>query len=225
MSFKRVYDALTKGPLLEEAFGRLEDMHDLARSNFEASFDCLFGGEEKVCAREIAAEDKRINEMEIQIRKEVFEYLAISSAPNVNASLILISTVIDYERIGDICKNIAQLGLQFPEELDGDEYMEDINRMKDGILKQFDLVKGAVIDGDFGKAKAAIAIHDEIKDIHNHLVGQINTDPNLTVKQGITYALLGYYIRRINAHLGNIGSTAIRSFPKIGFTKKGEDLD
>ncbi len=222
MSFRRIYDALTKGPMIEEAYGKVEGMHDLSRENFEAAMDCLFGGEEKACARKVVAEDKRLNRMEIEIRKEVFQYLAISSAPNVNASLILVSTVIDYERIGDICKNIAQLPQLFPLKLEEDYYSKQMNVSKKKILTIFDLTITAVKEGELEKAKKAMRLHDEIKDIHDEMIKRLNREKDFTVRQGMFYALLGYYIRRINGHLGNICSTAITSFPEMGFKERDE---
>ena len=53
----------------------------------------------------------------------------------------------------------------------------------------------------------------------------LNEPTDLTVKQGITYALLGYYIRRVNAHLGNLSSTAVTSFPEMGFYKGEIEMD
>ena len=225
MSFRRIYDAMTRGPLIVEAFGKVEDMHDLTRDNFQNACECFIGKDTASCASSISAEDKKINKMEMEIRKQVFEYLAVSSTPNVNASLILVSTVIDYERIGDLSKNISQLPILFPCEIEEDEYIQQAKKMRNNIIEIFNLTKAAVRDGDLEKAQRAIRLHDENKEIHNQILEKLNEDASLSAKKGIIYALLSYYLRRINGHLGNISSTAINSFPKMGFTGNMKDLD
>ncbi len=222
MPFKKIYDAMTKGPLLMEAFEQAGEMHDLAKEEVELAFECLFGECDKDALRKLRLEDKRLNRMEVEIRKDIFEYLAVTSAPNINASLILVSTIIDYERIGDISKNIAQLGMIFPTELDEQEYISKIKEMKCKVIEIFDLTKGALIDEDEEKARKVFRLHDEIKDIHVALVKDLNTDNNLMVKNAISYALLSYYLRRINAHLANISSTTLNTFPHMGFKVKGK---
>ena len=211
MSFRKIYDALTKGPMLEESFGRVEEMHDATKEMFELSFKCLFETKKvRTCDNDLGAMDKKVNQMEKEIRKEVFEYLAITSSPNVSASMLLVSTVIDYERIGDLSKNISQLGGLFHTDLDDEWYRAQIDLIEDKMLTIFDLTKEAVKDGDPEKGKKVVRLHDEIKDIHNEIVKKLNEDPNLTPQKGMTYALLTYYLRRINGHLSNVSSTAIK---------------
>ncbi|UCF08237.1 MAG: PhoU domain-containing protein, partial [Thermoplasmata archaeon] len=130
MPFKRIYDALTKAPLLEDAYSDASEMHKLAKEMFEESTACLIGCEVEV-AKKMSLEDKRINKLEKKIRRKVMEYLAVSTAPNLSASLILISIVIDYERLGDLCKNIAQVCIEYPADFGDEEYVKDIHEMKD----------------------------------------------------------------------------------------------
>jgi len=228
MSFRKIYDAMTKGPLIEEAFGKVEIMHDLARESFLLSFECLFEEDMATadkCLEHLSSEDIKINKLERQIRKEVFEYMAVSTAPNINASLILVSTVIDYERIGDISQNIAELNHLFPAKLEEDEYKDCILAIKANLLEIFDYTKASVREGDSEKALKAVALHDEVKNLHSQLIEALNKDPDLSAHTGMLYALLSYYLRRINGHLGNISSTALGTFPKMGFLSRTEMID
>jgi phosphate uptake regulator len=139
----------------------------------------------------------------------------------LNAALILASIVIDYERIGDYCKNIAQLSLLFPTKLKDDEFMKIINHMKDSILGAFDLTYQAFQKDNTKKAKQVIKGHEGLKNLHSVLVQKINENKKLDVKNAIVYASLASYFRRVSAHLKNICSGVINPFPELGF-KKGK---
>jgi phosphate uptake regulator len=216
MSFKSIYDALTKAPLLENAYNDASEMHKLAKEMFEESTKCLIGCDVDV-AKKLGLEDKRINKREKRVRRKVMEYLAVTSAPNLNASLVLISIVIDYERIGDLCKNIAQLCIEYPADFGEEDYSKDINLMKDNISKMFDLTLVAMEQSDEEKAKEVIAIHDKVKGIHNSIIKKLNEDDKISTTNAISYALLTGYFRRINAHLANICTGVLHPFPALGF--------
>jgi phosphate uptake regulator len=136
----------------------------------------------------------------------------------------LASVVIDYERIGDYCKNIAQLTLLYPTDLNDGGYMDLINHMKESIDKAFDLTYDAFQKDDLEKARKVIEGHEGLKSLHAALVQRINEDNKLDSNKAIVYASLGSYLRRISAHLKNICSGVINPFPEIGF-KKGKYTD
>jgi phosphate uptake regulator len=185
---------------------------------FQLSFNCLINCDDKLACN-LSEEDVRINKYEVQIRNEILEYLAINRSPNLNASLIISSIVIDYERIGDYCKNIAQLTLLFPAKLNDDEYMKIINHMKVSILGAFDLTYQAFQKDDKNKAKKVIKGHEGLKNLHSALVQKINENKKLDANKAIVYASLASYLRRISAHLKNISSGVINPFPELGFKK------
>ncbi len=217
MFAKKVYDALTKSALLEKAFNDLWEMHRLTKEVFEEATNCLVVKCDLAVAKRIALEDKRINACEKRIRREVMEYLAITTAPNLSASLILISIVIDYERIGDLSKNIAQLAIEYPSKFDNDHYVTDIKKIIENLNKMFGLTYTALEQSDSEKAREAIRLHDQVKEIHNDIIKRLNADKNLSSTDAISYALLTGYCRRINAHLANICTSVLYPFPALGF--------
>lgn len=216
MPFKRIYDALTKTSLLGDAYTDASEMHRLAREMFETSTTCLIGCDIEV-ARKLSLEDKRINKLEKKVRKKVMGYLAVTTAPNLNASLILISIVIDYERIGDLCKNIAQVCIEYPADFGDEDVVKDIFLMKDHLSTMFEITLMAMEQTDSEKAKEVIEIHDKVKGIHNGIIKKLNEGQNISTTNAISYALLTGYFRRINAHLANICTGVLHPFPALGF--------
>ena len=225
MSFKGIYDALTKAPLLEDAYGDASEMHRLAKEMFEESTTCLIGCEIEV-AKKLNLEDKRINKLEKKVRRKVMEYLAVTTAPNLSASLILIRIVIDYERIGDLCKNIAQVCIEYPADFGDEDVVKDIFQIRDCLSNMFDLTLIAMEKSDAEKAKKVIGMHNKVKDIHNDIIKKLNENEKIATTNAISYALLSGYFRRINAHLANICTGVLHPFPALGFGYEvGGDLD
>ena len=219
MPFRMIYDAIKKSKLLEKIYENTGEMNRECKAIFERSFDCL-ESDRKEEACELSSEDRNINRYEIKIRNEVLGYLAINSAPDLGTSLTLTSVVIDYERIGDYCKNIAQLPLLYPTKLDDHEYMEIIGHMKTTILEQFDLTYNAFKESDPETAGKAMERFTGIKTLHDALVQKINKDKKIGTNKAITYASLAIYLRRVSAHLKNIATSVVKPFPELGFEKK-----
>ncbi|MDI6916526.1 MAG: PhoU domain-containing protein [Thermoplasmatales archaeon] len=219
MGFRMIYDALTKSRLLQKTYKDIGEMNRECKKIFERSFDCLVQNKDKE-ALELSNEDKKINKYEVDIRNSILGYLAVNTAPDLNAALILTSVVIDHERIGDYCKIIAQLGLLYPAKLEGNEYMDIVNNMRDTIVEQFDLAHTAFETSDVEKAKNVIASYSGIKTLHDALVHKLNKEKEIEINKAIAYASLGIYLRRISAHLKNICTSVVKPFPEIGFEKK-----
>ncbi len=173
MGFRMIYDALTKSKLLQKTYKDIGEMNRECKSIFEKSFECLVQNKDEE-ALKLSNEDKKINRYEVDIRNSILGYLAMNTAPNLNASLTLASVVIDHERIGDYCKIIAQLGLLYPAKLEDNEYMDIINHMKNTIVEQFDLTHTAFDESDVEKAKKVIDSYAGIKTLHTALVHKIN---------------------------------------------------
>lgn len=219
MSFKSFYNLLTKGSLLEEAFEESEHIHDLTKEMFSQAMKALIEDDRELSA-EVVKTDKIVNKEFINIRRKLFEYLSISSAPNISACLILSNVAIDYERIGDYCKNIGQLGEWYPMEFKPNKYLDHIRTISENILLMFDSTKEALINEDEERAQEVIGLHGKIKEIHNEIVHALNFDDDISVMEAIVIATMGGYLRRVSAHLGNICTGVLRPFPRMGFLKK-----
>lgn len=219
MSFKIIYNYLTKGSLLEDAFETSDDIHDETHNMFQHATKCLIDHNIEL-KDEVIKADRKVNKGFIDIRRKIFEYLSISAAPNISACLILSNVAIDYERIGDYCKNIAQLIDSFPVKFEEGVYKQNIIEMTNRIDRMFNNTKEAMNDEKEEQARKVIEDHSKIKEIHGKIVESLNNDKDITVKEAIVIAKMGGYLRRVSAHLGNICTGVIRPFPKMGFLGK-----
>ena len=219
MPFKKLFDALTKGPVLEDAFDKAGEMHERSAALFEKSFEVAMGQEE-LSKKELKEMDIKINKLMRAIRRDIYQYLSVASKPNVNASLILTSIVIDYERIGDISANIAEINDIYGICICKSKYAEDLTEIKEMITKLFKMTVRAFDKEDEEGAKAAIELHDRIKKKHSQLIQKMIEQNEIDNNEAIAVAMMGYYFRRINAHLSNIDTTVLLPFPSMGFASK-----
>lgn len=218
MLFKELFDAIFKGSILESAFEAVDRMHNQARAMYDLSLTCLIENQDDI-AKEISREDHVINVAVREVRREILNYLAITSAPDISASLELIGIVIDYERIGDYCKNIAQLGLMYPAKLEPSSYFDIFTKMHKNIAEMFDLTIQGLKESDVEKANTVLKMHVTTKEVHAGIVSKLNKE-SIDVKTAIVYALVTEYLRRISAHLQNIASTVVQPFDRVGFGKE-----
>lgn len=219
MMFRELFDAIRKGSILESAFEAVERMHNQAKTMFELSVKCLVENQDEI-AEEISKEDRVINTGVREVRRAILEYLALNTAPDISASLILTGIVVDYERIGDYCKNIAQLGLLYPAKLEPSFYFATFKKIYDNILEMFDLTIAALKESDVEKANKVMEMHVITKKLHSDIVLKLNNEESIKVRIAIVYALVTEYLRRISAHLQNTASTVVQPFDKVGFDKK-----
>jgi phosphate transport system protein len=219
MMFKELFDAVFRGSILKSAFQAVERMHNQAKTMYDLSVKSLVENKDEM-AKDISREDRVINTSVKEVRREILQYLAMNSAPDISASLILSAIAVDYERIGDYCKNIAQLGLMYPTTLTPSPYFDLFSEIHANISSMFDLTIRALEESDTEKAQAVMTMHVETKQLHTQVIRKLNNGESIDIKTAIVYALLTEFLRRISAHLQNIASTVVQPFDRIGFDKK-----
>jgi phosphate uptake regulator len=219
MMFKELFDALRKGSILKSAFESVDRMHLQAKDMYVLSVECLVENKDEI-AKDISREDRVINVSVREVRREILEYLAINSSPDISFSLMLTGIVIDYERIGDYCKNIAQLGLMYPTKLTDSSYFDIFEEMDALINSMFDLTIQSLKESDAEKGSKVMKMHALTKKLHNDIISKLRKGEQIDMQTAIVYALVTEYIRRISAHLQNIASTVVQPFDRVGFDKK-----
>ncbi len=166
---------------------------------------------------DINKKDKKVDEMQISVRKKVLKHLSISPAQDITASLMFIYVVDGLERIGDYCKNVYDLTDVFPKKISESKYMDDLNEIEPLISANFDLTKEAFEESDEKKARTVDKKHQEVKKRVDKLIGDIMRDGKLKSNEAVSYALYARFLRRIDSHLKNISTAMFNPIQKIGY--------
>jgi phosphate uptake regulator len=212
--------------LLEESWNKSIEMLETCEKMFQQAQQALTISKEDFDIEQIRKEDKQVNKFLREIRKNVVTHLSVHAPKGMPEGLILVSIVIDIERIGDYCKNIADLATRQTKNLAGGLFDEHIKEIEAAILDSFPRVKTCLTSGAAEEALNLIKEYKHINKLCDSIILDIITeqDKNLTPGDAASLALYLRWLKRLNAHLRNIASGIVNPFHRIGFKTKKKML-
>ncbi len=220
--FKKFKELFKSEDLLDDAFHTTLKMLEFDYDMYKVSRETLRETDTAQLPFDIKQTDRKINKFEREVRRNVLTHLTVAGVTDLVPGLVLVSIVIDVERIGDYTKNIYDLAKEHPKKLKGGKHeagLEELEKVLNeifpqtiAVLREQNKKQGSEImqrEDWFGKHSEAIVaacMHGE--------------DPTLNVASSVGLALYARYLKRINAHLTNIASAIVNPFPRIGFREK-----
>ena len=161
--WKELWNLLSeRESLLSEAFTEAVHMLDLDREMFSKVVHALGDDLSSEELDEIRSMDRQLNKVQQDIRKKVFEHLAVSKGQDLLSGLILTSIVIDLERIGDYSKNIGDLVNLFDGSIDLGDRRDALYLQLDRSNEIFDLTREALAEQDKESAKKCMKLYGKI---------------------------------------------------------------
>jgi len=223
--WKEIWDVLrSSDTLLDEARRDALGMLDLAQEMFELVIEAMVEEAQEDCIVRIARMDRVLNDQQQQIRKKVFEYLAVSKGSDLLGGLVLTSVVIDLERIGDYTKNIGEAVCLLPAKMEFGEYTDPYESVVARTRDLFRKTRDAFASNDAEGAVEAADFYHGIKNDVDRLLHEIIEveEPDETVEKWVLgLAFLLRYLKRAAAHLKNICTAISNPFPTIGYKPEG----
>lgn len=221
--WKTIRNLFQKDDLYTQALQESYKMLDMDLEMFEASVDTLRRSPVGDIPIDIYKMDKQINAYEREVRRKVMTHLTISGPADLSAGLVLVSVVIDIERIGDYAKNIYDLAKAHPAQLHGGSLEEDICEIEErvsstfrGMVKAFkahDVEESRLLMTDY-KEGLSVACEEIVSRIVSGRVG------DLTPADAATVVLYIRHLKRIAAHSRNILTSVVNPFHRIGYREK-----
>jgi len=171
---------------------------------------------------DIADEDSEVNKYQREVRKDVFNHLVLTDSEQLTSGLILVSIVIDIERIGDYTKNIVEIAQNHSQRLHGGKFEDDLLKIEDSVDENFKRTIDVFKNSDEDAARELIKEFKWISKVSDEdLMALIReTDPSITAGSAVALALYFRSLKRINAHLRNITSSVVNPFHRIGYKPK-----
>lgn len=208
--------------LIDKAFQQSYEMLDITKEMFVEASNSLRHREHNKLKTTIYDQDIAVNKYEREVRKNVFNHLTVSGMEDIYSGLVLVSIIIDIERLGDYTKNIVELAENHPKKLNGGKYEKDLVKIEEAITDSYTLAKEAFQDGDKEKASKLLKDYEWVNKLcDQHLIDYIKEkDESVSVCDAVTLALYYRFLKRINSHIRNIVSSVVNPFHKIGFYKK-----
>lgn len=164
-------------------------------------------------ARQVIAEDDRIDQMELAIEDRCLTLIARQQpmAKDLRKIATGLKIITDLERIADHASDIAKICLRINNE-PLIKPLVDIPRMADKAKKMVNDALDSFAQSDVALAYQLCRDDDEIDHLHNQIFRELLTymleDPR-TIKQATRLLFVSSYLERIGDHATNLGEWLI----------------
>ena len=226
--WRNLFNLFRKETLFTQALRESHQMLDLDLEMFEASVESLRRSNDGATQVNLRETDKEINRFERDVRQKVLTHLAVSGPSDLASGLVLVSIIIDIERIGDYAKNIYDLARYHPERLKGGSIEPEVADVEARTGHLFREMVVAFRNSDQDKAREIMtsykgALSADCEKIVEKIVQ--GKAPDLEAGTGAAIALYVRYLKRIGAHSRNIVTSVVNPFPRIGYREKKPKYD
>lgn len=217
--FKKWLAIFKKDTLMDHAYQRSFKMLDITRAMFVEAKESLRQREDSEIDLKVKETDEEVNSYEREVRRMVFNHLAVQGTADLPSGLALVSIIIDIERIGDYTKNMVELALDHPGKLRGGEFEQEISRIEEALEDNFIQTKKCFEEGNADLALVLLEKYAWVNDTCDEILVDVVKEKDKNIKPGDAAALVLYtrWLKRINSHLRNITTSVVNPFDRIGF--------
>ncbi len=193
----------------------LEMLADDRHSFDVATAALLTGGDLETIGRDLRATDKRVNEAERDIRRDLIVHTSVHGGDDASVILVYMSIVKDVERIGDYAKNIYDIAAEGVT-LAGSPDHDQIVAYRDRISPMISEAGRIFVDEDVAAADELLASADRMLDEFDALVVELMHSER-PAAEAVPLALLYRYFKRTVAHLMNLLSAVVMPLDKLDY--------
>jgi phosphate transport system protein len=219
LSFWKGKDFLSH--VFKEFKGMLDDTEIMFTSVCKQLLDNV---EEPGLKQKIYDIDKKVNNLQKDIRKRIVEHLSLQPTVDVAACLVLMSVVKDAERLGDYCKNLFEVTELLSKPVDRELFTKYFDGIEKDILEMFGLTKKAFIEADEEKARLTWDYKTRLTKDCNRIVAEL-AKCDLSVNEAVCFVLVARYFKRLVAHLVNIATSVILPLSDLDYFDEKRQLD
>jgi phosphate uptake regulator len=217
---KEFFSLFKSDSLFEQAMNECHEMLEIVREMFNSSTNSLRSPKIEEDPLNIYEMDKKINQFERDVRRKIMTHLTVNPQQDLSSGLVLVSVVIDIERMGDYTKNIYDLAVKYPEKLSAGKYEDTISKMEDDVKNYLNQTIDAFKNQDIDLGRKLMEEYKtDISAVSNEIVNEVvaSKDSELSAGQASALCLYLRYLKRISAHSRNLVSSIVNPFERIGY--------
>lgn len=221
--WKTLFNTRRKDDLLSQAWNDCYQALEVAQEMFLESVRFLREKGTDVDSREIRRKDKRINKYQREIRRKVMTHCSVQGGGELPGGMILISIIIDVERIGDNAKNILDLTQTMGSKLYIRNCEEILQEIEKDIQERFNVMIMILKEHEVDQARKIMTQHqDSTRHVCDNMIDDLlkGNLTGITPADSAALALYLRYLKRISAHLKNVATSVVNPFDRIGFKEK-----
>ena len=218
---KALRSFFNKETLLEQAIQDTHAMLSNVHVMVESAVKSLRHSDTAELDIDVAAMDAAVNTYEEGVRRKVFTNLSVMGSDHIYPALVLISIIIDVERIGDYAKNIVVLAGRHPGRLSVPRHDAELTRIETALIERV-MPEGRrnFEEGNEQAAAELIREHRWIgrscEDITQQLSSEVHEGDSRTL---VCTALYARYLKRVTSHWLNVQTAVANPFDRIGVKK------
>lgn len=217
---KELFGVFKEGDLYSQALDECHEMLDISQKMYVASVESLRRSESADVDLDIYAADQKINAFERDVRRKVMTHLTISGKAELTSGLVLVSIVVDIERIGDYAKNIYDLAVHHPARLEAGSVEPVLVPIERKVTEILDEAIHCFKNDDVELARQLMTDYkEEVSRQCNELTFEMvrGNYPDLEATDLVTVALYLRFLKRIAAHSRNMITSVVNPFERIGY--------
>jgi len=220
--FKEWLHLFRKDSLMDRAYRRSSLMLDITLSMFLKAKTSLRYTDSDQVDIDIYDRDAEVNRYQREVRRHVFKHLTMRGVERLPSGLVLVSIVINIERIGDYTKNMIELAMNHSRRLRGGKFETDLQRVETAVEDNFIRTKSSFESADEKTALQLLKEYEWVNRVCDDCLFRLikEDDKNIESGDAVSLALYFRWLKRINSHLRNISSSVVNPFDRIGFKPK-----
>jgi len=217
--WREILKLLGKDNLQKQALQECHEMLDICAEMVRASVNSLRHRDDASIDIDIYAMDLKLNAFERDVRRKVMTHLSLGYKADIASGLVLVSVVIDIERIGDYSKNIYDLAKRHPTRLRGGPVEERLAAIEGEVLKQFPLTVQTFRSGNVEDARRLMQSYkkDVSREVSALETAIVSGEVELPSQDAAAIVLYARFLKRISAHSRNLVSSLVNPFDRIGY--------
>jgi phosphate transport system protein len=222
--FKKWLHLFQKDSLMDRAYRCSSMMLDITLSMFLKAKTSLRYTDSDQIDIDIYDIDAEVNRYQREVRRHVFKHLSMCGVERLTSGLVLVSIIINIERIGDYTKNVIELAMNHPRRLHGKKFETDLKRVESAVEDNFIRTKSCFESADEKTALQLLKEYEWVSRVCDDCLFRLikEDDKNISSGDAVSLALYFRWLKRINSHLRSILSSIVNPFDRIGF-KPGHD--
>lgn len=222
--FKEWLSIFQKDTLMDRAYRRSNEMLDITQDMFlkaKTSLRCTEGNQVDI---DIYDRDAEVNRYQREVRRDVFNHLVVSGVEKLPSGLVLVSIIIDIERIGDYTKNMIELAMHHPKRLHGGEFESDLQRVEGAVEDSFIRARESFEAADAKAGQELLKEYEWVSRVCDSCLYRLvkEEDKNIRCGDAVSLAMYFRWLKRISSHLRNITTSVVNPFDGIGFKPEGD---
>ncbi len=211
--------------LLDEAWKAILKMVEFDSQMFGDAHTILRKEYSDAAITALRTRDQEVNSLQKSVRQNVLTHLIVSNKYKNEISLALgmVTIVNGLERIGDNCKNIADLAMISQKTMNFGKLDETITALEEKVFTHFEMLKNAFAKNDDTICRdIMVEFRDTISiPIDTTISKIIHGDFSDLPQTGTTVAALYLrYLKRIDANQKNVASIMVNPFTNLGYKIK-----